>query len=273
MEWTDYGVLAVAAVGVGWIASMIGVGGGIFMVPLLTFFYVPTTQVAVGTSLAAIVFNSLSSTFGYAKRRAVDFRLGAVLLPTALAGAWLGAFFTRYISSGGLAVAFGGLLLYVASIMLAGREPKSVADWLRRRPSPSESASESQAGTPGERFSLPAAGIVGLLAGTASGFFGIGGGVVMVPAMNLLLGVDILTSVATSLFVMGPSALVGSLQHYLQGNVRWDYALPLALGILVGAQLGTYTALRVPRGFLRRLFGVVLLYSAGNMILRGLAAL
>ena len=267
----EYLVLAVAAVGVGFVASMIGVGGGIFMVPLLAFFYVPTTQIAVGTSLAAIVFNSLSSTLGYAKRRVVDFRLGAVLLPTALVGAWLGAFLTRYISSGGLAVAFGVLLLYVAGVMLTGKEPKSVAEWLRRRPSPSSKA-QAGAENPGERFSPLAAGIVGIIAGTASGFFGIGGGVVMVPAMNLLLGVDILRSVATSLFVMGPSALVGSLQHYAQGNVRLDYALPLALGIIVGAQLGTYTATRVPRVFLRRLFGAVLLYSAVNMILKGLAA-
>ncbi len=269
----EYFVLAVAAVGVGWVASMIGVGGGIFMVPLLAFFYVPTTQIAVGTSLAAIVFNSLSSTLGYAKRRVVDFRLGAVLLPTALVGAWLGAFLTRYISSGGLAVAFGVLLLYVAVLMLGGREPKTVAEWLRRRPSASsggEAGAEADE-NPGERFSPLAAGIVGVLAGMISGFFGVGGGVVMVPAMNLLLGVDLLTSVATSLFVMGPSALVGSLQHYVQGNVRLDYALPLALGIVVGAQLGTYTATRVPRAFLRRLFGAVLLYSAVNMILKGLS--
>ncbi len=262
--------LVVAAVFIGWIASMIGVGGGIFMVPLLAFFFVPTTQIAVGTSLAAIVFNSLSSTLGYARRRAVDFKLGLWIMPTATVGAWLGAYLTNFISSAGLSIAFGVFLIYVALVMIWGKEPKEVAAWLRAKPRNPDGASASGSEA-AEAFSPLAAGIVGLIAGLASGFFGIGGGAVMVPAMTLLLGVDILKAVATSLFVMGPSALIGSLQHYAQGNVRLEYALPLTLGIIVGAQLGSYTATRVPKLFLRRLFGVVLLYSAVNMILRGLS--
>ncbi len=268
--------LVVAAVAIGGVASMIGVGGGVFMVPLLAFFFVPTTQVAVGTSLAAIVFNSLSSTLGYARHRAVDFRLGLWLLPTATGGAWLGAYLTNFISSAGLSIAFGLFLIYVALIMIGGKEPKEVAAWLRAKPKPkpdNPSASTAHGHVNKDEtkaFSPLAAGLVGLIAGLASGFFGIGGGAVMVPAMTLLLGVDILRAVATSLFVMGPSALIGALQHYAQGNVRLEYALPLALGIVVGAQLGAYTATRVPKPFLRRLFGVVLLYSAFNMIWRGL---
>jgi uncharacterized membrane protein YfcA len=249
-----------AAVLIGWVASMIGVGGGVFMVPLLVIFqFVPATQVAVGTSLAAIVFNSISSTVGYARQRVVDFRLGLMLMPTATVGAWLGAYLTRFISSKGLAVAFGILLVYVAGIMLWGKEPKEVALWLRKRSADG-----------GERFSAWVAALVGLMAGLAAGFFGIGGGAVMVPAMTLLLSTDIVRAVATSLFVMGPSALIGSVQHAFQGNLQWELALPLALGILVGAQLGAFTTTRVPQLFLRRLFGVVLLYSAFNMIGQGL---
>ena len=253
--------LFVAAILIGWVSSMIGVGGGIFMVPLLKIFqYVPTTQMAVGTSLAAIVFNSISSTVSYTRQHVVDFRLGLLLMPTATVGAWTGAYLTRFISSKGLAVAFGIFLIYVAGIMLLGKEPKEVAVWLRRR---------SADGA--ERFSPVATGLVGLIAGLAAGFFGIGGGAVMVPAMTLLLGTDIVRAVATSLFVMGPSALIGSIQHAFQGNLQWELALPLALGIMVGAQLGAFTTARVPKPFLRRLFGVVLVYSAFNMIWQGLS--
>lgn len=253
--------LALAAVAIGFVASMIGVGGGIFMVPLLAIFYIPVdpTQVAVGTSLGAIVFNSLSSTIGYGRQRAVDFRLGLMLIPSALAGAWLGAYLTEYISSEGLAIAFGFLLIYVAALMLWGGSPKELAQRFQKR-------------TPDGRviYRPPPVVGVGLIAGLASGFFGIGGGIVMVPALTLLLGADIVTAVATSLFVMGPSALVGSLQHYVQGNLRIDLALPLALGIIVGAQLGSHTATRVPQVALRRLFGIVMLYAAFNMIWKGL---
>jgi hypothetical protein len=267
MEFLTLGVTAVL---IGWISSMIGVGGGVFMVPLLRFFFVETTQMAVGTSLTAIVFNSLSSTAGYARRRAIDFRLGLWIIPTATLGAWLGAYLTRFISSGGLSIAFGVFLMYVAGVMIWGREPKEIAAWLRAGPGGSSGANPGGS-VDDERFSPLAAGLVGLVAGLASGFFGIGGGAVMVPAITLLLGVDILRAVATSLFVMGPSALIGSLQHYAQGNVRLEYAIPLALGIIVGAQLGAYTATRVPRLFLRRTFGAVLLYSAANMIWQGLS--
>ena len=255
----EFATLALLAVGIGFVASMIGVGGGIFMVPLLALFYVPTTQIAVGTSLAAIVFNSLSSTIGYGRQRAVDFRLGGLLIPTALVGAWLGAYLTEFISSEGLAIAFGALLIYVAVLMLWGRSPKELAAKFRKRTADGRSVYRP----------VPVLG-VGFVAGVASGFFGIGGGTVMVPAITLLLGADILTAVATSLFVMGPSAIIGSAQHFLQGNLQWELALPLAVGIIVGAQLGSHVATRMPQLLLRRLFGIVLLYAAVNMILKGL---
>ncbi|MBI1730552.1 sulfite exporter TauE/SafE family protein [Candidatus Acetothermia bacterium] len=252
-------LLALIAIPIGWVASMIGVGGGIFMVPLLTLLYVPTTQIAVGTSLAAIVFNSLSSTFSYARQRVIQLSLAMMILPGAAVGAWLGAYLTDFISSGMLALAFGVVMLYSAGIMLWGKAPKDLAAKFQKK-------SEDGNSRPHWLFVL----IVGLLAGLASGFFGIGGGIVMVPAMTILLGVDIVPAVATSLFVMGPISLVGVAQHAFLGNVRLEFAAPLAIGIVIGAQLGAYTTTRVPQLFLRRLFGIVLLYSAINMILKGL---
>lgn len=252
-------LLAPAGLIIGFVASMLGVGGGIFMVSLLAIVYVPTTQIAVGTSLAAIVFNSLSSTIGYGRQRVVDFRLGFMLIPSALAGAWLGAYLTQFITSGGLAVAFGILLIYMAVLMLWGKSPKDLAQKFQKRASDGRVVYRP----------LPVVG-VGLAAGLASGFFGIGGGIVMVPAITLLMGADIVTAVATSLFVMGPSALMGSIEHLLLGNLRLDLALPLALGIIVGAQLGSHTATRLPQLLLRRTFGVVMLYAAFNMIWKGL---
>jgi len=252
-------ILLVAGFIIGSISSLIGIGGGAFMVPLLALFYVHTTQVAVGTSLAVIIFNSLSSTLGYARRRVIDFRLGLTLMVTTIPGAWLGAYLTRFISSGGLSVAFGVLLIGVAFIMLAGQEPKGLALKLRGH-------------TPAEDpiYDWPVVALVGLLAGLSMGFFGIGGGIIMVPALLLLLGCEITTAVATSLFVMGPSALIGSMQHALQADIRWMYFLPLMLGIIGGAQLGVFSSSHIPQQRVRQLFGLVLLYSAANMIWKGL---
>jgi hypothetical protein len=257
----EFLALAAAAVLIGWVASMIGVGGGIFMVPLLTLTHlVDATQAAVGTSLAAIIFTSLSSTIGYALRRTVDFPLGLMLIPSSMAGAWLGAYLTEFISSGGLAIAFGFILIYVAGLMLLGKTPKELAVRFQIQKGSSDGSIT---------YRWPHVTMVGALAGLAAGFFGIGGGIVMVPVMTLLLGVDILRAVATSLFVMGPSAVVGSAQHYIQGNLHLEFAIPLALGIILGAQLGSFAATRIPKLLLQRLFGVVLLYSAINMIWKG----
>jgi len=256
MNPLDFLFLAIVAIPIGWIASMIGVGGGIFMVPLLSIVFGLETQIAVGTSLTAIVFNSASSTIGYARQKAVQFRLGLLLMPTAIGGVLLGGWLTEQLSSEVLAIAFGVLLVYVAVLMLWGKTPKDLAAKFQNVNADGQSEPH-----------IAVIFVVGLLAGIASGFFGIGGGVVMVPALTLLLGIDIVLAVATSLFVMGPIAIMGALEHgLLLDNVRLHYALALATGIVVGAQLGTMTSVHIPKVLLRRLFGIVLLYSAVNMI-------
>jgi uncharacterized membrane protein YfcA len=103
------------------------------------------------------------------------------------------------------------------------------------------------------------AAVAGLLAGAGNGLFGIGGGTVLVPFFAVLLGLDILTAVATSLFIMLPSSIVASYRHWVQGNLRTDLALPLIVGLAVGAQLGPYLGSRIPSNRLRQLFGLVLL--------------
>lgn len=254
-----WAVLLPAGVLTGTIASMIGVGGGILMVPLLSFFFVATTQEAVGTSLAAVVVTSAFSSIAYGRRRVIEVRLGFWLMPAVMLGAWLGAWLTQFVSSGGLALAFAALLLYPAVMMIAGREPKEITRLLGGARAPSA----------GEPSPLKTA-VIGLAAGVISGFFGVGGGVLMVPALHLFLEVGILEAVATSLFVMGPSALIGALQHAALGHTHLGLVFPLALGIVVGAQLGPRVASALPRVRLRQAFGVALAYAALNMAGKGL---
>ncbi len=257
--WLLFWLLFLAAMAIGIVASMVGIGGGGFMVPLLTLTQlVGRTQEAVGTSLVPVVFNAVSSTVAYWRQSVIDVRFGLMLVPTALVGGWLGAYLTNFISSSGLAIAFGLFLIWMSFIMLTGREPKELGQLLR-----------FQRRTDGKP-SLWAGSFIGFVAGLSAGFFGIGGGVVMVPAMNLLLGVDIVSAVATSLFVMGPPALVGAIQHGIQGNLHWEYAIPLLLGVVIGAQLGPLATSRLPKRRLRQFFGIVVLYVAGNMIWKGL---
>lgn len=245
--------LSLGGLGIGVLASMLGIGGGIFMVPLLLLSgLVPTTQAAVGTSIAGVTFTSLSSSFAYLRRREVRVRLGLLVMPGALAGAWLGAYLSQHISSHWLAITFGLFLLYPAGVMLMGRQPKELFSSSGHR-----------------RAHLALGSLVGLVAGFTSGLLGLGGGTVMVPALMLTLGLDIRAAVATSLFIMVPSAALATSRHALAGNTHWGLALPLIVGIVIGAQLGPHLGGKLPRRRLRQLFALVLLYAAVNMILKG----
>ena len=249
--------LFLIAIIMGFLASLLGVGGGIFMVPLLMLAgYVPTIQQAAGTSIAGVLFTSISSTIAYALRRAINFRIGLILMPTTILGAWCGARLTEVINAHWLSIGFGVLLLYPVAMMIQGKQPKEIKLSLRGE-------------VRGIKLYIAGA-IIGLIAGTASGMFGIGGGTVMVPSLAVFLGLDIITAAATSLFVMVPSAMMGSYQHWVQGNLHLELALPLILGLIIGAQIGPRIGSHIPKRRLRQLFGVVLLYAAINMIVKGL---
>jgi hypothetical protein len=249
--------LFVAAVAIGTIASLLGVGGGIFMVPLLWLArFVPSVQEAVGTSIAGVVFTSLSSSVAYSLKRAIDVRIGFLLMPTTIFSAWCGARLTALIEARWLSVAFGLFLLYPVAMMIRGKPPKEIGLSFR-------------GALTGRRLVYAMVGI-GLLAGLASGLFGIGGGTVMVPSLAVFIGLDMVTAVATSLFVMVPSAILAAYQHWAQGNLHPELAFPLILGLVVGAQIGPRVSPRIPKKRLRQLFGVVLLYAAINMVTKGI---
>ncbi len=248
-----YALLVLAGIGIGLVSSLLGVGGGIFMVPLLLLTgLVGTAQEATGTSIVGVLATGISGSIGYFLRRQSPWRTSLTLMPGALAGSYLGAALAGEISSLMLSLAFGLFLLYPATVLLLGKEPKEL---VRGR----------------DRGNLPPylGLLVGLLAGTASSLFGIGGGVIMVPVL-LWLGLPMVQAVAGSLLVMVPTAALSTALHAAAQRTHWDLALPLVAGILGGGQLGPAVAVRLPQRTLRRLFSLVLFYSAATMIRRGL---
>ena len=110
------------------------------------------------------------------------------------------------------------------------------------------------------------AGVIGLVSGVTSGLFGVGGGVVMVPAMMFFLGLPIKTAIGTSLLVILPTSLAGSYKHYTQGNVDWRVALTLAPMAIVGSWTGAWLTTHISDQNLKRVFG-------GFLVLVGLRLL
>lgn len=105
------------------------------------------------------------------------------------------------------------------------------------------------------------AGLIGLVSGVTSGLFGVGGGIIMVPAMLLLLSPpirDIKQAIGTSLIVIIPTAVVGSIKHFSQGNVEWRTALALVPLAIIGGYLGAWLTQHIPAENLKRAFGLFL---------------
>lgn len=238
----------------GILGSMFGLGGGFLMVPLLNIAGLDM-KIAVGTSVAAIFFNSLSATLAYSRYRLVAFRAGIFLSLTAGIFATIGAWLTRYLDVNTLRVIFGAVLLLL-SIRVAA---------LRRGGGSSHSQNTL-------RWSLNTYVSLlggGVLAGLASGLLGVGGGIVNVPLLNYI-GASMHVAVATSSMAITLTSIPSSLTHYMLGNVSSHILVLLAPSLIVGAQVGARIAKRSSPLALRRGFAVMLIFIALRMILKGL---
>lgn len=110
--------------------------------------------------------------------------------------------------------------------------------------------------------------VIGLLAGALGGLFGVGGGLIFVPALVLLFGFGQVEAEATSLLAIIPVVLAGTWRQHLYGNVRWRAALIIGLAAIGGVELGVLTAKSISEETLQRLFGVLLLVVAAQLVLR-----
>lgn len=107
--------------------------------------------------------------------------------------------------------------------------------------------------------------VLGLVSGTLSGMLGIGGGIILVPALNQIFKVPMNVAVGTSLLIIIPAAVTGSITHYTKGNLQIGLALLVMVGAMVGSYLGARLVAIVPELLLKRIFAVLLVYVAFNM--------
>ncbi|MEM2926111.1 MAG: sulfite exporter TauE/SafE family protein [Candidatus Bathyarchaeia archaeon] len=254
------------AFAIGILSSMMGVGGGFLAVPALVILFSVPFQQAAGTSLLMIVFTAISSTFAYFRQKRIDPGLGILLALGSVPGSSIGAYTTEFFGGKELSAAFG-IFIALASLrmILNPRNPSSEARvlserWRRRLVDATKKTFEYNANP------LSCLGL-GFFGGFASGLFGVGGGIVMVPAMRLLLGVPMHIAVATSMFTMIFTSIFGVLTHLYLGNVIPHYALLLALGVIMGAQIGALIAKQLKERRLQMFFGVLMIFVGIRMVM------
>lgn len=260
-------ILACSALGIvaGILAGMLGIGGGVVIVPALIMIlsaqdFPPEFIVitAVATSLCTIIFTSASAARAQIKRQAVDWIIFKLWAPTVVAGSFLSGFIAARLPATVLEIGIAVFLLVISLIMLS----RWVPDPSRTMP--------GKAGTTS----------LGLFSGVLSGLAGIGGGNVMVPLM-IFFNVPMQRAVATSSTLGFPLAMVGTLGYVISGWGRevipWSLGyvyLPavalIAIFTVLLAPLGVALSHRIPAPTLKRCFGGVLLLVAGRMLFNAL---
>jgi uncharacterized protein len=259
--------------------SLLGLGGGILIVPLLTLGFGLSLPEAVGVSLVSVIMTSSAAAGVYLEKHVANLRLGMTLeLFTAL-GALVGGSIAFVLDERLLSALFAGLLGYVAFTMARapsqehGPEISSLDEDVEaddEDDGPAERALDRLSGE-GYRVRNLGRGIVGSTgAGLASALFGIGGGIIKVPLMNLAMGVPLRVATATSNLMIGITAAASAVIYLVRGEIDPYVAGPIAIGVFLGATLGSRVSHRIDLRYLRLLFVVVLLYTAFQMLLRAL---
>jgi hypothetical protein len=262
-------VLFLIGIVVGGFGSLLGIGGGILLIPLLTMFFHVPIKTAIGTSALCVVATSCAAGVLYVRRGLTHVRLAMVLEITTTAGALAGGITAVLISPNLLALFFGMLLVYMAASMR--RLPKEGA---ASALSGAMAASyvDPQTGTKVEYGvrKLPAGMGASFFAGNISGLLGVGGGIIKVPVMTLVMGVPLRAAIATSNFMIGITTATSAIIFYARGLVDPSIAVPTALGVFAGAQIGTRIGGRLKSDRLRTVFQVVMIAFAINMIYQAL---
>jgi hypothetical protein len=231
-------------------SGLLGVGGAVIMVPLLASVLKLGQHRAQGTSLAVTIFTALAALVGYAGGGHVDLAMAALLVVGSVGGAPAGARAAQRLPAATLRRAFGVLVLLVGLRLFFTHLPEG--GWLPSR------------GLAGSAALLA----LGFAVGFLSGFFGVGGGVVLVPALILLAGVPQHLAQGVSLLFIVPTAISGTLVHARLGNVEKSAVLPLALSASVAAFLAAHLAAALPGEMLRLGFGVLLLTVGARLVLQ-----
>jgi len=245
------------------VASLTGIGGGIFIVPVLTFFYEFAPANAVGTSLTTIIFTAVAAALNYAKQRRIYWRTGLILAVVTMPGAYLGAWLTTQLQPRDLGLIFGFFLIFVAVYIITDL---SNLGHSKNQDKTSTQKSDSELAKSGRTMAIGAG--LSFFGGLASGLLGIGGGLLVVPIMTFAIGMLIHLATATSMFTMIFTSISGVTQHYQANHINFESALLLALGAIFGAQVGAYASKRISGKNLRRVFGIVVIISGINMIMK-----
>jgi uncharacterized membrane protein YfcA len=270
-------VLIVAAIsfGAGFLGSLLGLGGGMIVVPALTLLLHIDIRLAIGASIISVIATSSGAAAAYVRDRLANLRVAMFLELGTTSGAITGAWIAGLLHPRWLYILFGSILGYSALAMLRRKRAAThlphVPSALARRLTLGGSYFDDARGE--EVIYEPARPMIGLglmyIAGIVSGLLGIGSGALKVPAMDLAMELPIKVSTATSNFMIGVTAAASAGLYFSRGQIDPFIAAPVAIGVVAGAFAGSKFLIRISSRAVRATFVVVLFFVSLQMLVRG----
>jgi uncharacterized membrane protein YfcA/uncharacterized membrane protein len=268
-------LVALGSVVAGVVGSLVGLGGGVLVVPLLTIAFGVYPEIAVGVSIISVIATSSGAASAYVRDHITNLRVGMFLEIATTIGAILGAFLAIILAPGLLFVIFGVVLLVSAIPLLIkiGEEiPHGVRNdrWAERLALASSYHDDKLGRTIEYQVAhVPVGFGMMTIAGILSGLLGIGSGTFKVLAMDTAMRLPMKVSTTTSNFMIGVTAAASAGIYFQRGDMNPLYAAPVALGVLIGATSGAKTLARFSNTTIRKIFVPILVAIAIEMLIRG----
>lgn len=261
-------MLLLAGAVAGLLGAVLGIGGGVFLVPALVLWGGLPMKSAVAAGLVAVIATSSAVGSVNVSRGTANMRLGMVLELSTVLGALAGSAAAAWLPARLLIGLFGALLLAVTRMLWSppGREEKAPHD---AAGGPLDASYDDNGKTVSYRMKrLPVAHAVSAAAGALSGMLGVGGGVFKVPVLHLFCGMPMKAAAATSNFMIGVTAAASAFMYFRRGEVLPVSTAWIVLGVLAGSMAGVQLSARVQDAALRRAFSVLTLILAAQMLRR-----
>ncbi|HLG67190.1 MAG TPA: sulfite exporter TauE/SafE family protein [Acidimicrobiales bacterium] len=270
-------VLFAISVAAGVLGSLVGLGGGVVIVPVLTLLFHVDIRLAIGASIVSVIATSSGAAAAYVRERLTNLRAGMFLEVATTTGALTGAYLTTVLPARYLFVLFALVLGYSAFAMFRRRHAAAllavsgdrIANFFDLHGSYYDDALGHDVGykVTGTKAGLS----LMYVAGMVSALLGIGSGALKVPAMDLAMHMPMKVSTATSNFMIGVTAAASAGVYFARGQIDPLLAAPVAIGVLAGALGGSRLLARIAARTLRLVFVIVLVVISVEMLQRGLS--
>lgn len=266
-------ILFAGAAIAGLIGSLTGLGGGVVLIPLLTLVFKVDIHYAIGTSLISVIATSSGAAAAYVKEGITNIRLGMFLELATTIGAITGAVLAKHVSTSAIAIVFGIMLLISAVTSFIHHEdkidsgtPSRLSKWLQLNNTyPTKTGPQSYV------VKNVAGGFVMMnVAGIVSGLLGIGSGALKVIAMDRIMRIPFKVSTTTSNFMIGVTAAASAGIYLKEGYIDPGLSMPVVLGVLLGAFIGSRILFRAQTRVLKFLFAIIITVLAAEMIYNGI---